>query len=198
MARIITFSRYLLVASILIFALPALAEDNGYSGVLAPSDDSTPNAADKLVPAYDGVISGSTYQSTIPHSDEVIHDLGIASVVYAPHPPIAGPKVDFSATQHSKVNDKPAVVFMVEQQVKLAMASITNKNLSNSQREQNAKEAFTNLSVLANGLRNKEKIPDETYKNMNLTDAYIKDEHDGNAQALTQIDAALETLKQLQ
>ena len=51
---------------------------------------------------------------------------------------------------------------------------------------------------MADTLRQKQLIPDAPYKNIGLTDAYIKDERDGNDAALSQLDAALEELKSYQ
>lgn len=218
MAKIITFSGRLLVAAVMAggmaCAFPALAADDGYAGVVAPSDDDTPGKSPAQMnsapaPGYAGVTADTpsdqaapTDQYTaIPHTNEVIQDLGTASMVHGiieRAPDVKAPNVDFSKAHHSSIAGKPAVEDMVENKIARAMASVSNKNISDDQRAENAKSAYKNLASVADGLRYKQTISDDTYKSLGLTDKYIDDERSGNANALTQLDAALATLKPLQ
>ena len=217
MAGIITFSRYLLVAAIMAggtaYMLPAMAaEGGGYDGLIAPA--APDNAPDSTAAGTDndssGVVASPTAEqpqtyTRAPGASKPIHDLRVMSLIHGNDPDgtgvpsgLKGPQVDFSATTHKVVEGKPAMEYMTEKRIEGAMASINDKNISPDQRDENARAAYKNLSTLADGLRYKQTIPDRVYKQMQLSDSYISDEHAGNAAALSQLDAALATLKPYQ
>jgi hypothetical protein len=212
MAKTIVSSAGLLVFMAL--SLPALAA-GGYDGLIAPTkDNDTPaTGATKSPPkGYYGLTLGATapdeeeakpkpapspQYTPSPVKPEIIHDLGMASALYAPKPPLKSPVADFSTTQHPRTNGELAMPHMVRQQISQAMDSINDKKLSGKERDKNAQNAYKRFSDLANGLRN-QNIPDSVYKSMGLTDTYIREERQGNADALKQLDSALDVLKPLQ
>lgn len=96
------------------------------------------------------------------------------------------------------IRGKPAVVAVAELRIKQAKDVLKDKGLSRSEREKKSKEAFKNISDMATGLRMKQQIPDSIYKSMKLSDDYIREERDGNAAALKELDAAIDELKSYQ
>lgn len=215
MLKVITFSRCLLVAIAVAGSVAcmrtALAAD-GYEGVIAaPSDDkNTPNnasgrAGNDSTPGYSGVVADPSAPAPAESADQYSPTPGrggapdlITAAIIHDAPPVQAPNVDLSASRHNLIAGKPAIEYVASQQVAQAMSSVNNEKLSDAERTTNARNAYQNLSSFADGLRSKQAIPDNIYKSMGLTDDYINDERNGNAAALTHLDAALSTLKSFQ
>ena len=227
MARINSFSKYLLVAVIAGWSFPVLAAGDGYEGLFAPShddkQDSAPAPKATEQPGYMGLTQApppatnsppraaeegglATNQPAPPlqytpsplSPNMVLPDLGMAAAAYGKHPEVKAPQVDYSKVKHSLIDGKPPIVYLTDTRIAQAMALVNNKDLSRDERDKNAKTTFKNLSRMADGLRLRQTMPDSIYKSMHLSDTYIKEERDGDIDALKKLEAAIETLKPLQ
>jgi hypothetical protein len=188
MTRIST-AGYLVAAAILAGSLmgatPGHAE-GGYSWLMGSDDDKTAAPATQ----DDGLSIGQAKPAPSPAAPEqkqqftpspaaagrntVINDLGLATAAYAQRKDLKAPDVDFSAVRHRQINGKPTMVYLVEQRIQQAKETLSNKKLSTAERKKKGQEFYKNFTTLANGLRQRQQIPDAIYKSMKLSDTYIK------------------------
>ena len=75
------------------------------------------------------------------------------------------------------------------------MSRVESKGLSPKARMENAREAYKELAPFAKGLRHKKKVPDDIYRQMGLSEIFIKENKTGTSIALTQLDETLRKLK---
>jgi hypothetical protein len=200
MARINLFSTYLLVTVLASMAcaapVHAATTNEEAVGVIAPDDDDTNNTA----PAPAGNMSTPQVLQYTPTLGQpgIINDLGMASAVYGGDKKLITPPMDFSKATHTTINGKPAVEFMVEAHIARAMHDLKDPSLTRAERNAKGHAAYEYLSNMTDTLRQKQMLPDKIYKNIGVTDTYIKDERDANDAALVHLDAALEDLKSYQ
>ena len=225
MARIKTFSGYLLVTVFTAWASPALAAGDGYEGLFAPSHEDTPapvvapaKTKKQETPGYTGVMTDPgaapsdkdglaisqpppplQYTPSPLRTNVVIPDLGLAAAAYnAKAPELKSPLADYSGVEQPKINGKPAVSYVIDNRIAQALASVNKKDVSPEEHDKNYRSALKSLSTLADGLRLRQTMPDSLYKSMHLSDTYIRDEKASDADALKKLDAAIQTLKSLQ
>ena len=196
MIRITLFSIYLFAALFTSVAAHAATTNEEAVGVIAPDDDDTNNQP----PATTGGMStppAPQYTPT-PGQPGVINDLGMASAIYGGDKKLVTPPMDFSKATHTTINGKSAQEAMVEAHIARTMSDLKDPSLTRDERNAKGRAAYQYLSSMADTLRQKQLRPDTVYKNIGLTDAYIKDERDSNDAALVHLDAALEDLKSYQ
>jgi len=87
---------------------------------------------------------------------------------------------------------------MVARNISYLQSVVKDKSLSPADRQEKARQSYHELSILAQGLRQKKSTPDRIYQKMGLSDDYIRDDKSGVSHALGQLDKALADYKQYQ
>jgi hypothetical protein len=221
MMKIITFGRcFLFMAGLLAFAaiplFSAYAEETGgYEGLIAPAapDDTAATAAANKdeEPGYSGVVSGAVPRETppmftpIPGRPGPSQDAEFLANLYARDKDndgvpdkITNPKKVSLTGFHPHIKGKSATEYMVEQNIESAMNDIKDTTIPVADRVANAKQAYEDLSSLAEGLRNKKMVPDRTYQQMGLPDSYITETKIGIDNSLAALDKTLAELREYQ
>ena len=109
--------------------------------------------------------------------------------------PLSGETTDFLARPRTRIKGKLPMIYMIEQKIEKLMSRVEDKNLSPEARIENARKAYKELAPFAKGLRHKNKVPDDIFRQMGLSELFIEEKKTGTLTALAQLDETLRRLK---
>lgn len=216
--RFFTITGVLSLSLLLCHAPLSWAAGEGYAGVIAPAipedlPDNNPGTAPDYIPPLSTVSPApqSSHATARPDSATAIpgksvrgarRSLGaLSSILGADRngdgvpDDVKAPKIDYSKIKIQKTDGKTDTEYATARQIDYLMSQVNNKQLSGKERQEKITKALESLSNMQNGLVIRQKVPEQTYKKVGFTDAYIADDKAGIASALSLINQAAATLK---
>ncbi len=174
--------------------------NSGYEGLIAGPTAEQPPQEQQQTPPQTAAVPPSPFDEPVQPlqpAQMAPQNIDIASVI-ANAPKIKRIKVDFSGLKPDKVKGMPSMEYATEQAIKTSFARINDTSLSVKERLKNARQAYQDLSSIADGLRAKLSVPYSIYKGMGLSDSYIREVRNGNIASLRTLNTALQSLRPYQ
>jgi hypothetical protein len=87
---------------------------------------------------------------------------------------------------------------MAATEIERVMASVNHPQLTPDQRQTNARNGYSRLMMLADGIMTRSGVPDSLYTKMGMSEVFLEEEREANERALTRFEEAFKILRPLQ
>lgn len=126
-----------------------------------------------------------------------------------------GVQLDFNSVISERVKPSPALMglpepkqpringmlpmeLLAKTQIDKIMASINHPSVTPEQRQENARNGYSQLLGYVDGIMTRRMVPDQMYKNAGLSDLFLAEEHEANERAMVRFEEAFKILRPLQ
>lgn len=106
--------------------------------------------------------------------------------------------IGLKAPAQIRINGMLPMELMAKNQIERVMASVNNPNLPAELRRTNARNGYSNLMSLADGIMSRRAVPVEAYRNYGFSDTFLAEEKEANERALARFEEAFKVLRPLQ
>lgn len=100
--------------------------------------------------------------------------------------------------QQIRINGMLPMELMAKNQVERVLASVNNPNIPEEMRRTNARNGYSSLMALADGIMSRRAIPTEAFRNYGFSDTFLAEEKEANERALARFEEAFKVLRPLQ
>lgn len=126
-----------------------------------------------------------------------------------------GIQLDFNSVISERVKPSPALMglpepkqpringmlpmeLLAKTQIDKIMASINHPGVTSEQRQENARNGYSQLLGYVDGIMTRRMVPDQLYKNAGLSDLFLAEEREANERAMVRFEEAFKILRPLQ
>jgi hypothetical protein len=97
-----------------------------------------------------------------------------------------------------RINGMLPMELMAKTQIDKIMAGLSHPSLTPEQRQEIARNGYSQLLGYVDGIMTRRMVPDKLYKNAGMSDAFLAEEHEANERAMARFEEAFKILRPLQ